>query len=94
MHTGLIIKKLRESEGMLQEELASALNITRVYLSLLENGKKQGSLDILRQIAAHFSVPITLLLAWDSPSEEDAIYSKLKALYTQLLEAKIKSEKA
>lgn len=90
MNTGLIIKRLRESEGLSQAKLAASLGITRVYLSQLENGKKQGSLDILRDIAARFDLPLSLLLAWEEPDGSNKVYRELRLLFSQLLEAKIK----
>ncbi len=91
MNTGLIIRRLRESESLSQAELAASLGITRVYLSQLENGKKQGSLDVLREIAGRFDVPLSLLLAWNESNDESKVYRDLKILFSQLLEAKIKN---
>jgi DNA-binding XRE family transcriptional regulator len=46
------IRVFREHRGLTQERLASAAKIARPYLAELEAGRKQGSVSVLRAIAA------------------------------------------
>ncbi len=60
---GTMIKGLRESKGLSQTELAKRARIARVYLVLLESGKRKNpSLEILRRLAKALDVPMTELL--------------------------------
>lgn len=53
---GTNIRRLRLSEEMSQEELAGEAGINRAYLSTVENGKRNISIDNIVAIAAALSV--------------------------------------
>lgn len=55
-YIGSRIKALRAVRGLSAEEVSEALDITRAYLSLIENGKKKPSPKIVRRAAAFFEV--------------------------------------
>ena len=59
---GARIKELRKKNGLTQEKLAAALNITDSHLRRLENGSRAGSIDLLIDIAAYFEVSMDYLL--------------------------------
>ena len=69
---GLRIKNARNKANMTQDSLAEALHISRRHLSLLENGDRGISLELLVDTANALNVPITELLA-DSLSAADKI---------------------
>jgi DNA-binding XRE family transcriptional regulator len=46
------IRVFREYRGLTQEQLAKAADIARPYLTELESGKKEGSVSVLKKIAA------------------------------------------
>jgi DNA-binding XRE family transcriptional regulator len=46
------IRVFREYRGLSQEELAKAADISRPYLTELKGGKKDGSVSVLKKIAA------------------------------------------
>jgi transcriptional regulator with XRE-family HTH domain len=48
---GLRIKSLRRSEGLSQEELAERMGISSKYLSSIERGKENPTLDTLIRLA-------------------------------------------
>jgi transcriptional regulator with XRE-family HTH domain len=57
------IRKLRETQGMTQEELARKAKVTQGYVSHLEKGlKKNPSLPTLKRLARALGVPVTELL--------------------------------
>jgi len=45
------VRVWREYRGMTQEALAGAAGISKSYLSLIESGRKRGSLQVLERIA-------------------------------------------
>ncbi|PWM65301.1 MAG: XRE family transcriptional regulator [Desulfovibrionaceae bacterium] len=48
---GTVIAETRMREGITQEQLAEAIGSTNVYISLLENGQRQPSLNAMILIA-------------------------------------------
>ena len=89
MKPGIIIKKLRASRGMSQEELASRIDIERTYLSAIETGKRSPGMQLIQAVADVFEVPVALLFI-----EEDDDGRKqldiLRQIWFDLLSAKEK----
>ena len=56
---GTNIRKLRTAKGLSQEELAFRAGIDRSYLSEVENGHKNLSVNVLDQIAAALDLEIS-----------------------------------
>ena len=86
---GARIRKYREQLGLTQEELASALYVSRTAVSKWESGKGYPSIDSLKEISKFFSVSIDELL-----SGEKLIYiaekenrTKVKSLCDSLFAA-------
>ena len=52
------IEELRKSRGMTQEELASALEVSRQTIGSLENGRYNPSILLAFKIARYFGMPI------------------------------------
>ena len=63
MSVGKTIKELRKEKDLTQKELAYAVGITNVYLSMIENSIKTPSLKLLAKLSEVFGVPLQLLLA-------------------------------
>jgi DNA-binding XRE family transcriptional regulator len=59
-----IIKLMRVNSNLNQGELAEILGVTKTYISLLENGRKEPSLSLVKCFSKHFKIPLWLLL-WD-----------------------------
>ena len=74
---GVEIRRIRESVGESQQDMADALGITTVHLSNLENGKNLPSLKLLTEIRRLYGLDayvlaalngggqVTLLMAWN-----------------------------
>ena len=58
METDSRIRTYRKYRGMTGSELAQAAGISQPHLSDIENGKKAGSVDVLRRIAAALRVDL------------------------------------
>lgn len=53
--------KYREQRNESQQDVATALNISRQYYLMIENGQRQKRMDVVlvNALANHFGVPIT-----------------------------------
>jgi len=61
---GQLIKIGRMNKGLSQEEMASKLDVTKNYISLVENNKKDPSIKFLKEVAKLLDIPIVLLI-WE-----------------------------
>lgn len=55
------IKLWRDHRGLTQQELADRAGISKPYLSQIESGKRQGTLETLAAIARALDVPLQVL---------------------------------
>ena len=62
------IRELRKSRKITQDELASALNVTRQTIISLENGKYNASLQLAHRLACYFDATIEEVFIFE---EED-----------------------
>jgi transcriptional regulator with XRE-family HTH domain len=60
---GSNIRELRKQQNLLQIDLAVMVGIDRAYLSEIENGKTNISINLLYAIADALQVPITNIIA-------------------------------
>lgn len=56
------LRLLREKSKLTQREVAEALNITRSYYTMLENGQRRPSLMLTIKMASFFKVTVEELL--------------------------------
>ena len=56
-----LLKALRKSRGLSQEELAAKAGIAQGYLSEMENKRKTGSVETLERLAAALEMPLKWL---------------------------------
>ncbi|ETA80439.1 helix-turn-helix transcriptional regulator [Youngiibacter fragilis] len=62
----------RKRRGISQKALAKDLDITREYMNLLENSKKQPSSHLARRIAKYFGTTAKAVFPTYSPEEEES----------------------
>ena len=62
MQIGKAIRILRSAKGRKLNELAERAKVSNPYLSLVETGERQPSLDVLRRISVALDIPIELLI--------------------------------
>ncbi len=89
---GQYIKLARTNRGISQIKLADELNVSKTYISLLENNRKDASIELLKKMARLLDIPVVLLL-WqklDFPQartkEEQAIKQQLEKIAVQAQE--------
>jgi transcriptional regulator with XRE-family HTH domain len=60
---GVTLKRLRESKGLSQLQLAKQADVAQAYISEMEAGaKKNPGIETLRKLAKALGVPVTELL--------------------------------
>ena len=52
------IENIRKEQGILQDEMAKALGVSRQTISSLENGRYNPSIMLAYKIAKYFGMPI------------------------------------
>lgn len=59
---GIAIQQLRKQRGLSQERLALEADVDRRYMSDIENGKRNISLDIMERIASRLGIEVSELM--------------------------------
>ena len=59
---GQTLRHFRQERGLTQEVLASRARLHPTYISLLENGRKSPTVDVLYRIARVLDVPVSAIL--------------------------------
>ncbi|ORW24556.1 hypothetical protein AWC17_03165 [Mycobacterium nebraskense] len=67
---GQRLRALRSSAGETQATAAAAVGLARPYLSAVEAGRKNITLETLYALAEHFGVDATELLRHDQPAAD------------------------
>jgi XRE family transcriptional regulator, regulator of sulfur utilization len=74
MNLGLTLRTIRKRKGISQQELATKAKISRSYLSLIENGDCNPSLEMMTSLSDVLEIPFPVLsflsMDIDSISEE------------------------
>jgi len=59
---GMKLKKIRETKGLSQTELAKRARVSRAYVFRLESGGSDPTVGILQRLARALGVPVSQLL--------------------------------
>ena len=73
INLGIAILQLRKQQGLSQERLALEADIDRRYMSDVENGKRNISLDIIERIASRLGIEVCELLRYAENVGKDAL---------------------
>jgi transcriptional regulator with XRE-family HTH domain len=60
---GVVVRQRREAAGMSQEALADAAGLHRTYISLLERGQRNPSLEVIGALARGLDTTMGALVA-------------------------------
>lgn len=88
MKPGKLIQLLRNAEGISQSELASRLEISRSYLSQVENGHNEPGMALLEKVAKYFDIPLAFLVI-DKHRPDAEISKELQKLFAEVLSMKL-----
>ena len=75
---GARLRALRQEAGMTQEKLAWECDLAKPYLSQIEAGKRQPSLEALAALADRLGVQVVDLLASDPTSPTTALLDAVR----------------
>lgn len=70
------IKRARERQGFTQAQLAFRVDVTKEYISYIENGHKQPSISLLKKIAKELNTTVKALIVEEEPMKS-AVISKV-----------------
>lgn len=71
------LKEVRKSTLLSQKEFSVRSKLSQTYISLIENGKKVPSLEVVGQYEEICKVPLAIIM-WKSITEKDVQKNKLK----------------
>jgi transcriptional regulator with XRE-family HTH domain len=85
MTVGKNIKLFRINAGLKQKDLAAEIGVKESYLSTIESGKKEPSLNLLKKIASALGIPLSMFF-WEEIDnlDQNTSEAKLKRLLLQL----------
>jgi len=87
MTLGQAIKLVRTSAGIKQHKLADKLGVSSNYISLIECGKREPSVPLLRNLARALEVPVGIFFLWqdlDPKSISQKNLNQLRRLVLQM----------
>ena len=92
MDLGKGIKHLRKLRGTTQKDFSSDVGITQSYLSQIEKGRKEPSMEVLSTISKHLGVPMPVLFWFtmtelDVPKHKREIFKQLKPAVDMLIDS-------
>jgi transcriptional regulator with XRE-family HTH domain len=80
---GRTIKVLRAASGISQKDLAERAGIKPNYLSLVESGKREPSLSVLRTISQVLRVPMSFLF-WETTNGSEHATDKQRQIVERI----------
>ena len=75
---GKALRVIRKGQGYSLSQTASELSIAVSYLSEIENGHKQPSLEIVEQYASLFGIPVSHIMIFSEEMDEGFFSAKAK----------------
>ncbi|MGH1326641.1 helix-turn-helix domain-containing protein [Bacillus pretiosus] len=81
-HFGQILKKLRKSRGLTQEQLSHKLNLSRSQIKNWETDRYQPDIDTLVIIASFFNVSVDALIGFTNEFDEEPLMELLSNVQT------------
>jgi transcriptional regulator with XRE-family HTH domain len=73
------LKVMRQFHNQSQTAMANTLGISGSYLSEIESGKKEPTLDLLNKYATNFNVPLSSILAFSETLDGSQNVGKVRS---------------
>lgn len=90
---GQVVKILRTASGLKQKDLAEKVGVRPHYLSLVESGKREPSLNVVRLIARALDVPVSYLF-WEMADAPKDVANNERHLWNELKRLLLEMEKS
>jgi transcriptional regulator with XRE-family HTH domain len=75
---GESLRLIRTFHQVSQIDLANSLNISRSYLSEIESGKKNPSLDLLQRYSEFFDIPLSSIMFFAEQAGESHLEARAR----------------
>ena len=75
---GQALKLIRQFHNVKQGQLAIEIGISNSYLSEIESGKKEVTLDLLKKYADYFNIPMSSLMLFAEKLEDNSIAERFR----------------
>lgn len=98
MSVGSTIRHLRTSAGLRQADLASLLDVSTNYISLVENDRRDPSLGFLRSMSAELGVTIGVFLLdtayehSDLPAYERLLVNQIRNMVLEIEDLRLQRQ--
>ncbi|KGD46475.1 MULTISPECIES: helix-turn-helix domain-containing protein [Burkholderia] len=76
---GRALKVMRQFHNQSQTAMANTLGISSSYLSEIESGKKEPTLDLLNRYAINFNVPMSSIMAFSETLDGSQSVGKVRS---------------
>lgn len=80
------LRETRQEHGLTQEQLASALGVTRHTILALEVGRYVPSIELALRLAAYFDRPLETIF-WLTPAEDQRLRANGSAMGSAAIES-------
>lgn len=75
---GQSLKLIRQFHSVKQGELAANLGISNSYLSEIESGKKDVTMELLKKYSDYFNIPMSSLMLFSEKLESNTLSEKFR----------------
>lgn len=75
---GQALKLIRQFHDIKQSKLADEIHISNSYLSEIESGKKEVTLELLKKYSVYFNMPMSSLMMFSEKLEDHSISEKFR----------------
>lgn len=77
------LRLIRQYHNLNQTQLASKISISISYMSEIESGKKEPSIELLQKYATYFNVPLSSLIVFSETLDGSQSKSKVRAFISK-----------
>ncbi len=72
------LKTIRQFHKVKQKDFADKIGIVPSYISEIENGKKEPSLEIIEKYSKEFNIPVSSILLFSEQIDDNKKHEKLR----------------